>query len=190
MSKLLIVANGEKPSFAIAENLLEQADLIIACDGAANHLERCDVIIGDFDSLTTSHDAQLIHDDSLMESDLTKALNRYPNATDIIGISGGRPDHILGCMMSIVETKSKATAHFDGWEMKYVNREIIFQLAKGKIFSLFSIGNCGGVTIAGAKFELSDETLNTGTRGLHNEGLGNEVKISVDNGDLLIFIEC
>jgi len=169
---------------------LEQADLIVACDGAADNLEKCDVIIGDLDSLTNSHNTEIVYDKSDMESDLTKALRRYPNATDIIGISGGRPDHILGCMMSIVETKSNAIAHLDGWILQYVNREKYFQLSQGKIFSIFSFGRSEGVSVNGAKYQLSEETIDSGTLGLHNEGLGKEVIISVKNGDLLIFIEC
>jgi len=187
--KVLVVANGDFGYSTLVENLLEQADLVIACDGAANRLEKCDIVIGDLDSISVENYTELIHDESAMESDLTKALKGFPDATDIVGISGGRPDHVLGCMLSIVESKSRAIAHLDGWTLSYADREMKFELPAGKILSLFAIGKCEGVSITGAKYELENETMYSGTRGLHNEGMDKEVIISVITGDLLVFIE-
>ena len=62
--RVLVIANGEIPSSEVVNNLLQNCDFIVACDGGLNHCNELEIIpnllCGDLDSI---------------DSDLSEGLN-------------------------------------------------------------------------------------------------------------------
>ena len=52
-----------------------------------------------------------------------------------------------------------------------------------------AIGKVTNVSIKGTEFELENQDLFTGTRGIGNKAISNEILISHDGGDLLFIWE-
>jgi hypothetical protein len=63
--------------------------------------------------------------------------------------------------------------------------EFSAEFEDGELFSVFSIGS-GKVWISGARWEVDGENLVLSSRGLHNEGTGDIVKIKGEGVLLLI----
>ena len=100
-----ILANGAFPSPAsAARRLLESAERIVCCDGAADKLVEAlqrppDVVVGDMDSSKGSY-SNVIHIPDEDTNDLTKAIEycrkqAWPDLA-IFGATGLREDHSLG----------------------------------------------------------------------------------------------
>ena len=180
---VLVVANGEFPSDELFGTLIEQADFTIALDGAADRFEGWDVVIGDLDSIESSEGLDAM--DNQDDSDLAKALKKY-DVDAVVGIAGGRLDHQLQAYTSLVESNSDAILYLDGWRACRVPKEgLNVELEGGSICALFALGPVESVNLTGCEFEMSNENLNTGTKGVGNSALGGNVEISHKSGDLL-----
>lgn len=106
---VLILADGDPPSPALAQRLARGADLRIATDGAANKAVNLgitpDILCGDFDSVDLKAAciafpmAEVVPTPDQSCADLEKALllalERGASAIAIIGATGGRMDHTL-----------------------------------------------------------------------------------------------
>jgi thiamine pyrophosphokinase len=57
-----------------------------------------------------------------------------------------------------------------------------------KKHSLIPFGDVSGVTLVGCKYSLENDQLSSGTRGIHNEALGEQITVSCQQGDLLLLI--
>ena len=180
---VLVVANGEFPSDELFEALIEQADFTIALDGAADRFEGWDVVIGDLDSIKSREGLETT--DNQDDSDLAKALKKY-DVDAVVGIAGGRLDHQLQAYTSLVESNSDAILYLDGWRACRVPDEgISIELESRSICALFALGPVESVTLSGCEFEMNNENLNTGTKGVGNTAKGGAVEISHATGDLL-----
>lgn len=107
--RVLILADGDPPSPALAQRLAHEADLRIATDGAANKAAALgltpDILCGDFDSVDLKAAclafpaAEVVPTPDQSCADLEKALllalARGASAIAIIGATGGRMDHTL-----------------------------------------------------------------------------------------------
>ena len=183
--RVLVVANGNWPSEELMSTLIEEADFIVACDGAADRLKHCDVVIGDLDSWSGNGGMEVIQIEDQESSDLSKALKRF-DADWVVGIEGGRLDHRLAAFTALCETNSSAILYFDGWRACLVQKEgLNIELENGTKCSLFAFGNVEGIKLTGTEFTLENETLKTGTRGIGNTVSDSVVNISHDSGDLL-----
>lgn len=103
--KALILCNGEQPAQSLFEENLAEAQIFIACDGAAHwalkYKRMPDIIIGDLDSidpkLKNLPNIKFIDDQN--SNDLEKALNLARDLgvkqACILGASGLRFDHFL-----------------------------------------------------------------------------------------------
>ena len=183
--RVLVVANGIWPSDELMNTLIEEADIIVACDGAADRLERCDVVIGDLDSWSGKGDMEVIKLDDQESSDLSKALKHFD--TDwVVGVEGGRLDHRLAAFSALCETNSSAILYFDGWRACLVQKDgLNIELENGTDCSLFAFGIVKGINLSGTEFTLENETLKTGTRGVGNIVSNSVVNISHKSGELL-----
>ena len=205
MRGVLIVGNGDSTSGSVLDFFVSKSSTIIALDGAAVTLQkrqiRPDVIIGDMDGLTPeqldvfySQGIEIICDSTQDTSDISKGLSwskeHYPGRQiDVIGISGGRLDHQLAAFSALFECQSDARLHIGDWMAVRVTKiPIRYSTAKGKNISLIPFGEVSGVTLSGCKYPLSNENLSSGTKGIHNEALGQEITISCQQGDLLLLI--
>ena len=103
----VIVANGEFPRKEYPRWLLQNADVVVCCDGAYKHLKRLGIrpvaVIGDLDSLgPVNGDVPVVKIDEQDFNDLNKAFlwlrENYPQATDIhiLGATGKSEAHALG----------------------------------------------------------------------------------------------
>ena len=103
--KAVILANGQFPTHPIPLTVLQNAQYLCCCDGAAANLQRKpDAIVGDGDSLSPSlkeNYKDIIHTESEQDyNDLTKAtrfcLERGFRHIAYVGATGKREDHTLG----------------------------------------------------------------------------------------------
>jgi thiamine pyrophosphokinase len=206
-ANILIAADGTWPRKAIWKPLVDNCQIVIACDGAIVQLLQNDIIpdyvIGDLDSIPSeiiesqikSLDITVIPMLNQNSSDLSKALKYCQNLTakriDVIGVEGGRLDHQIGAYFSLCEQNSNAILHLDEWSIRLVMEEglTIDSIEKGKNISLFAIGSVEDVNISGVKWPLIMKQLTAGTSGLHNESTGEKIQVSHSGGDLLLLVE-
>ena len=120
MKNIVILCNGEFPRKAYPLYLLETADAVVCCDGAAvKYLRRYgeeripEAVIGDMDSLPKRWREKLarivVHVEEQDDNDMTKAmryvLEHHPDVTDIhiLGATGLREDHTVGNLGLLME---------------------------------------------------------------------------------------
>ena len=184
---VLVVANGDWPSNELFQTLLENAEFTIALDGAADRFEGWDIVVGDLDSIANSEGIE--KDENQENSDLAKALIAY-DVDAVVGVEGGRLDHRLAAFTALFESQSDAILYFDGWRACRVSESgLDIELNQGTICSLMAFGKVKNVTLKGVEFELSNELLNSGTRGVGNKSISKEVSVSHEGGDLLFIWE-
>ena len=128
MTSILIIGNARDEKLSKWNSLIENSDIIIACDGAIN---RCieqqingDYLIGDMDSITQEilervkfSNVEIVEVQEQNNNDLTKAIifsQRFaPKDVNIIGVDGGNSDHQFCNYMSLIECNSNAKIHLD-----------------------------------------------------------------------------
>ena len=119
ISNVVILCNGEFPRKAYPLYLLENAELVVCCDGALlKYMRRYggglpEVVIGDMDSLPRKWRERLepiiVHVEEQDDNDMTKAmryvLEHYPKVKDIhiLGATGMREDHTVGNLGLLME---------------------------------------------------------------------------------------
>lgn len=206
MTGVLIVGNGNPPSPSVLDYFVSKCTVIIALDGAAITLQKRkikpDVIVGDMDSLTPeqidfflSKGVVIIEDSAQDTSDISKGLtwskNQHPGKhIDVIGIDGGRLDHRLAAFSALFECQSQAHLHVDEWLIARVTtKPIQYDTTQSRNISLIPFGVVSGVTLLGCKYPLNDAQLSSGTQGVHNEALGDQISVSCQQGDLLLLIQ-
>lgn len=120
MSSIVILCNGEFPRKAYPLYLLDKADAVVCCDGAAVKFMRRyagkrmpEAVIGDMDSLPKKWREKLgaivVHVEEQDDNDMTKAmryvLERHPEVSEIhiLGATGLREDHTVGNLGLLME---------------------------------------------------------------------------------------
>ena len=116
LSKTVIVGNGDFPTATLPLSAIDNAKMIVACDGAAdtliNHGVTPDLVIGDGDSLSPLLRIQLGNRFILAENqeinDLTKSIrycadNLNVNYFSIVGATGKREDHTIGNISLLID---------------------------------------------------------------------------------------
>lgn len=183
---VVILANGLFPSGNQCLKILEGAEKIICCDGAADKLTAFGlsphVIVGDLDSLSgevrSKYASILIRDDDQECNDLTKAV-RYCKeqgftAVSILGATGLREDHTLGNISLMLE-------YFPGLEVQIISDYGVFFLVQsgekirsfaGEKISIFSVDNGVRVSASGLLYPLNDLQLSKWYTASLNEATG------------------
>ena len=183
----LVVANGEWPNEDLMQTLIENSEFVIALDGASDRFVAWDVVVGDMDSVKDS--SRFEADKNQENSDLAKALLRY-DVDAVVGIDGGRLDHRIGAFTALFETESDAILYFNGWRACRVGVSgLEIELESGTSCSLMALGKVANVSVKGTEFELENQDLFSGTRGIGNKAISNEILISHSGGDLLFIWE-
>ena len=204
----LLIANGEACQPELLGQLLEWSPVVVVLDSAIWRVLdlgiKIDVLLGDFDrdlDLDTiraqQYPLEVVHTPDQSKTDLEKGIEylvrRGFPAVNIIWATGRRADHSLTNMTSIVRYKDQIrivmlddhsrifplVGHYEKW------------YEAGMPLSLIPVGTVSGITTAGLKYNLHDETLTLGYRtGSSNEAAGDGfVRIEAQTGDLLI-MEC
>lgn len=181
-------------------------DYVIAADRGFDSLMAYgvnpDLAVGDFDSLGHRPNHPNViqlpaeKDDTDMVYALRKGLELGYRRFILLGGVGGRLEHTLGNLQLLdwlasqgaqgflVGEKTAATCIRDG-------RTVDFPLSmSGYLSVLCNSGRAEGVTLAGLKYPLDDDTL-TGDfpLGVSNQFLGEPAQVSVKKGSLLLIWE-
>jgi len=191
--------NGSIPTESVIEWVLTTGAPVFGVDGGADKANDLGIevveVLGDMDSLDESAwKGRTLPLDEQTFGDLAKSIeeliHRGFNEIEIVGADGGDPSHILGNWGSMNDAPSGARIRIHHEEQVSTRihpdeGEFSAKFENGELFSVFSI-EAGKVWISGARWELDGENLVLSSRGLHNEGTGDIVKIKGEGVLLLI----
>ncbi len=182
--------------------------LVICADsGYSDTISSCyspDYLVGDLDSLAPDlieHASErgveiLRHDPDKNLTDgeiaLELALERGADKILICGGKSGRSDHILSSFFLLYRIPKGTDAELvlDGDVIRLLRRGDSLSIGKiHQVISLLPVGGDCRVSISGVKWALDGEILRLGgTRGIHNEPVGEEVDLKVWEGDLFLIL--
>jgi len=192
-----ILLNGSEP---LRLPDLSTYDIVCAIDGAYNYFEANnilpDLVTGDFDSIyKIPTSIEVIKTPNQEFTDFEKALQilkqRGYSEIDVYGGSGKEHDHFLGNISIALQWKLGLTISFydDFGKYFFIDESIMITDVKGKNISLIPFPKASGIVTKGLLYPLNNETLTFGSRiGTRNKACGENVLISYDNGDLLVYI--
>ena len=193
MKRALVV--GNRP---LSSNVIELAKntLVIAADAGADRLLKFNIIpdwiIGDLDSVSdktmTKLEEWTITNKDIQKTDLEKAVDYAieKGATDIqiVGWSGGRIDHTLAALG--LALNSKISLIDEQFTVQAITNSKTIKGAENTLFSLIAMPEAR-VSVTGARWNLQQEKLSMGGRGVHNEiGPTGTVTIDCHSGNLLL----
>ena len=73
----VVLANGEQPAHDVPLNILREAPYVVCCDGAIQHCDWADAVVGDCDSIPSwareEYDIIYHEEDDQEENDLTNS---------------------------------------------------------------------------------------------------------------------
>lgn len=193
--KSYIFIGGEVDKSAISLPIPEDA-LVIAADSGYDNAkmlgvaERCDFIVGDFDSTKEKAfcsrakiirvPAEKNESDAQLAVDLAlDTLNYYSDEIFIIGGLSGRLDHTLAnlCLLEDIATVAPMVTICDGKNRVRYLRErssLLIPKSEYKYFGLIpSLSSARGVTIEGAKYNVKNTTI---SRDIASFAISNEVE--------------
>ena len=204
----VIVANGEFPRKEYPRWLLQNADVVVCCDGAYRHLKRLGIrpvaVVGDMDSLgLVGGDVPVVKIDEQDFNDLNKAFlwlrDNYPQATDIyiLGATGKSEAHALGNLSYLMY-----------WEQEYklsaqgVNLQIVsdyntafavsdscdLHVGEGRKVSVFSPDATLRIKSSGLKWATDDVQFGFWFRGTLNLASADIVSLQFNHPAPLLVI--
>ena len=206
LKRIFLFANGELPAPKEILSMIKGDDYLVAVDGGLGHLTRLglqpDLIIGDLDS---ADDREVQHfrqqgvevrkypvekDETDLEIALFAATKMKPDKIWVVAALGNRLDQTLGniFLLSHPELAGKNIRMVDGQQEVFLIRESGDVTGKeGQRVSLLPLnGPAKGITTAGLKYPLNDETLYPErTRGISNCMTSENAHISLKSGLLL-----
>lgn len=203
---VLIFANGDLDSADWVLPYLDEATVVIAANGGAQHVmalsSNPDMLIGDLDSLAPGVKVELrnqgtelrAHDTDKDETDLELALlyaaTTYDEEIVVLGALGGRLDQMFANILLLMHPELRANRIVYQTEYQriwLVHGESTVQGEIGDTLSLIPLG--GDVHVAhtdGLRWALHDEILAFGpARGVSNEMIANLARVQVQTGHLL-----
>jgi len=205
--KVAIVLHGEysKPDDLWAWS--EEADLVIAADGAADTLLtlgiKPDIVIGDMDgirgdTLASLPNESVIRIDDQNSTDFQKALHYAKDSAGakrvaVLAYEGSRVDHMLSGMFYARAFAEKTAIRFVGRDAQaLVLGEAIhsIRVEKGIRFSILPLGVATIRAATGLAFDLEELTLSIGGRdGISNLTTSDEVSLEIADGALVAFVQ-
>lgn len=199
MNKALLFINGLEPK-NIPSNLSDYS-LRICTDGAFRYVKNfpfsIDYLSGDLDSVELSEvpeEIKIIHTPDQNKTDFEKALEfiiaKGITAVDVYGATGLEHDHFIGNLSTALNMKDKIRITFfdDYSQFFFSGKRTSFTDVKGKIISLIPFFKAEKIITKGLEYPLYLENLTFGDRiGTRNRAIENEVQISYENGELLIY---
>jgi thiamine pyrophosphokinase len=195
--KAFILLNGSEPKTFPD---FSQYDIVCAIDGAYNYFKKHniepDLVTGDFDSIykipTT---VEVIKTPNQDYTDFEKALqilkHRGYHYIDVYGGSGKEHDHFLGNISTALQWKMGLSITFydDFGKYFFIEDYFVGTNLKDRNISLIPVPVANGIITKGLQYPLNNETLRFGERiGTRNKACENDIQISVEDGDLLIYI--
>ena len=182
--------NGSIPPSSVIDLVISAGVPVFGVDGGADRAfesgVEVDEVLGDLDSVDSREwEGKVVEMIDQNTSDLAKSLalliHRGFTEIDVVGVDGGRADHVLGNWAAMLDAPAGAIIR-----MHHENRvttrvhpeegEFSLEIGLGEAFSVFAL-EPGKVWISGSKWEMEGEFLALSSRGLHNEGRGGMVSI-------------
>ena len=199
MFDAVIVAGGEFPTAPQPLEILQGAQYVVCCDGAADRYIATghvpDAIVGDGDSISAENRgkfAQLLHIIAEQESnDQTKAvrflMEHGKRRIAIVGATGRREDHTIGNISLLIEyarAGCDVRSFTDHGVFIPCNGTTTHKCRKGQQVSIFSI-TAKEMSAQGLLYPIYD--FNNWWQGTLNECTGEEFTIKA-KGEYLLFI--
>lgn len=197
--KCIIIAAGE---FDGADIRRRPCDLVIAADAGCDRARAMglepDVILGDFDSISSVPVGKLVlrypveKDDTDTLIAIKYGIERGYRDFELFFCLGGRLDHALANISSIAyasQRGAKAVIRSDAVDIYAVtDGELIFAPSVRGGLSVFAHGSDAmGVTISGLKYALENGSLSAFyPLGVSNSFVGSASRISVSDGTLIV----
>ena len=199
----VIFAAGEWCSLDLIQPYLESHPTVLACDGALTlcleHGIVPDAVIGDMDSASNESikryaalGGEVHRRDGQDNHDLSKALvfaeDGGCTSCVVVGATGGDREHewanLLSCAAATMNIKCLGDEQIYSF---YSSGELhSIEISSGEKFSLFALPLAHGVTLKGAQYTLKKETLNMGSRGLHNIAIASTLHLDFAEGRLML----
>ena len=190
----IILAAGEFPYGTIARALLDSAERIVCCDGAAEELCAAgytpSAIVGDLDSLPERlrHDlATLIHhrpeqDVNDLWKAITYAIEQGEREITILGAFGRREDHSFGNLALAAARMHEIEIRIvgDHGSFDFTDEEASFESFDGQQISLFTLCPQTTISVHGLRYEPPHNHLAALWQGVSNEACGEEFTIKTD----------
>lgn len=202
MSRCVIVGGAEIRRYDRINAFLRPDDFGVFCDGGLKHLPHLrltpGLIVGDFDSYARPETAvETIvlpreKDDTDTKFGLREGLKRGYEEFLMIGVIGGRPDHMLANVYLLLYLNSlgkRGRIVCDDADMEIVSRGEAEIPDNYSFFSLLNIsGLARGIRITGAKYPLENTDFSCEDQyGVSNEVLpGQTARVSLREGCLLL----
>lgn len=207
--KILIIGGGKFVERELALELIENADIVIAADGAGEYLYKLnilpDILIGDFDTLDENildyfrkeniniYEFSPVKDKSDLELAIDLAIKYDAEEINIIGALGSRMDHSLSNVMLlfyILEKGINVKIIDDKNEIIPIRDEVTIKKGKYEYVSLLPIlGDLEGVELIGFEYEVSNLKLKpTSTHGISNKFRKDKAKIKIKSGKGLVIL--
>ena len=205
-TKIVIFANGEADALDFFDKVAKGANYIICCDGGAGFAAKLGLvphlIVGDFDSLDVNIKADYENKSVTfaefpveknatdLEMAVEMALQKSPDEIIILGGYGGRADHFLGNIQTLVmAAKADAKAFLVSSTTKAFVIDKYAEIPREN-FDYISLvpleAEVSGITTTGLKYPLRSDTLRIGTTvGISNEFVDSVATVVVDEGLLL-----
>ena len=199
--KIILILNGELSNYKDITSFLEEYNIIVCADGAANKIIKLgiepDYILGDLDSIDSDnlkkYSKNIIQLKNQEYNDLHKSLlwikEKNIKKIDIIGIDGKRIDHTIGNFSIILDCISfiDITIHTEYGTIYTINKERTFKNCYKKNISIFNSISRNKITTNGLKYELNNTYLKKLYIGTLNKAIKNEIKIKAKD-KILIYI--
>lgn len=199
--RCVIIGGGEIKDFTYARSLIQDHDFIIAADRGYARCQQMNIkpsfLLGDFDS----YEGEVAADCPVMEYPVEKddtdtmlaikvALERGFDELLLLGMCGGRLDHTLANIQSVVYAAVHGANAVIADEDLYITalcgeQSITVPYREGFVLSVFSHSDvCRGVGLKDLYYPLDDAELsNTFPLGVSNHFLqGKDAKISLKEG--------
>jgi thiamine pyrophosphokinase len=202
-SKTVILANGQFPENEIPRSFLDNAEVVVCCDGAAVTLVQYGLepsaILGDCDSIddevSNRYADRIYKDDDQETNDLTKAVKwcseKGYNDIVILGATGKREDHTLGNISLLADYA------------QFVNIKMVtdtgifypalessrFETFPGQQISIFSINPDTEITSSDLKYPLKKRKLRNWWEATLNEATGDSFELRFEDGKVIVFMK-
>lgn len=209
--KCIVICAGD---LTLGEIPVGEKDFVIAVDGGLSYCGilnvEPDLILGDFDSVSRQEEEAIESlerriperilrlpcekDDTDTLAALKEGLKRGYTEFRIYAGTGGRFDHTMANIQSLLFLKNKGAAGYlvDGTGMMLIikNEAVHFRKNLEGYLSLFSmVEESRGVTIEGMKYPLDKAVVrNDFPVGISNEFVGEAASVSVEDGTLVCMI--